>query len=240
MTDDKGSVRSYDRSESVVFLRTRDAYGALSNMAGGFPVVVNDLTVPTIEALYQACRYPLAPDIQRQIITEPSPMSAKMRSKKFRSLTRPDWDKVRVPIMRWCLQVKLSQHWASFGELLISTGPRPIVEESRRDDFWGAKPVNEFLLAGTNALGRLLMELRADAIAMGRSQFDIVYPLGIVDFVLANTLIRPAYAADVWSAATARGTVTGSSAGTRTRGKKGRNRGSAICLSDWLLPEDDT
>ena len=66
-------------------------------------------------------------------------MTAKMVSKPHRKDSRSDWDEVRVQIMRWCLRVKLAQHWETFGELLLSTGERPIVEESSRDPFWGAK-----------------------------------------------------------------------------------------------------
>ena len=63
-------------------------------------------------------------------------------------------------VMRWCLRVKLAQIWDEFSRLLLATGDRPIVEESRKDEFWGAKVVNTDTLVGVNALGRLLMELR--------------------------------------------------------------------------------
>lgn len=36
----------------------------------------------------------------------------------------------------------------------------PIVEESYRDQFWGAKPIDGETLVGMNILGRLLVELR--------------------------------------------------------------------------------
>lgn len=65
--------------------------------------------------------------------------------------------------MRWCLQVKLAQNYEKFRQLLLATGDKPIVEHSRRDDFWGAKPVDDATLIGVNALGRLLMELRERA-----------------------------------------------------------------------------
>jgi hypothetical protein len=62
--------------------------------------------------------------------------------------------------MRWCLRVKFVQHRAEFGHLLMATGDAPIVEESHRDVFWGARPSADGLLIGSNVLGRLLMELR--------------------------------------------------------------------------------
>ena len=153
-------LRTYHRTDSAVFLKTKEKYGGLSNMAGGFPLVVNDIKIRTSEALYQACRFPHIPEIQRLIIEQRSPMTAKMKGKPHRQNSRPDWDVVRVKIMRWCLRVELAQNWDSFSERLLETGDLPIVEQSRRDDFWGAKPVDKDTLIGVNALGRLLMELR--------------------------------------------------------------------------------
>jgi hypothetical protein len=39
----KNQIRVYRRSESVVFLKTTEAFGGLSNMAGGFPLRVSFL-----------------------------------------------------------------------------------------------------------------------------------------------------------------------------------------------------
>jgi type I restriction enzyme, S subunit len=152
--------RIYHRGDSVVFLKTKEAFGGLSNMAAGYPLEVNGIHIRTAEALYQACRFPHLPDIQRLIIAQTSPMTAKMVGKPHRQHSRPDWNVVRVRIMRWCLSVKLAQHWQRFGDLLLETGNAPIVEESYRDIFWGAKPFDTETLVGTNLLGRLLTELR--------------------------------------------------------------------------------
>ena len=157
---ERRQTRTYDRATSIVFLKTKERYGGLSNMAGGFPLRVNGLRILTSEALYQACRFPHRPDLQRMIIKQRSPMTAKMKSKPHRQETRGDWNRVRVAIMRWCLRVKLAQNADAFRDLLLSTGRRAIVEESRKDGFWGAKPIDEKTLVGVNALGRLLMELR--------------------------------------------------------------------------------
>ena len=62
--------------------------------------------------------------------------------------------------MRWSLRVKLAQNQTTFGQLLLATGNKPIVEESAKDQFWGAKVQNGDALMGVNVLGRLLMELR--------------------------------------------------------------------------------
>ena len=183
-------LRTYHRAGSAVFLKTKEKYGGLSNMAGGFPLIVNDINIRTSEALYQACRFPHLPEIQRLIIEQRSPMTAKMKGKPHRQNSRPDWDAVRVKIMRWCLQVKLAQNWNSFRELLLETANLPIVEQSRRDDFWGAKPVDKDTLIGVNALGRLLMELR-ERVKHDESKLLLhVDPLPIPNFLLYERQIE--------------------------------------------------
>lgn len=183
-------TRSYHRAESAVFLKTREKYGGLSNMAGGFPLVVNGEAIRTSEALYQSCRFPHRPELQHEIIAQKSPMTAKMKGKPYRHISRPDWDAVRVKIMRWCLQVKLAQNWDKFSELLLETGDMPIVEHSRRDDFWGAKPIDSETLIGTNALGRLLMELRDRLKCESQEALQYVEPLVISEFLLYDRPIE--------------------------------------------------
>jgi putative DNA methylase len=185
-----GDQRVYARSSSVVFRKTKEAFGGLSNMAGGFPLEVESIPIRTSEALYQALRFPQDPELQRLIIDQRSPMTAKMLTKPHRSGTRPDWDDIRVTLMRWCLRVKLAQNLASFSELLLSTEDRPIVEESTKDAFWGAKPVEDGTLVGQNVLGRLLMELREELRA-DPSELKQVDPLDLADFRLLGKEIGP-------------------------------------------------
>ena len=187
-------VRTYDPSASVVFLKTNERFGGLSNMAPGFPLRVNGVRIRTSEALYQACRFPHLPDVQRKIIDEHSPMTAKMRSKPFRKDSRPDWDAVRVKIMRWCLRVKLAQNWREFGRLLMATADRPIVEQSRKDDFWGAKVAEDGSLVGMNVLGRLLMELREQLKGDEAESLRSIEPLAIPEFLLLQRPIEMIYA----------------------------------------------
>jgi putative DNA methylase len=184
-------TREYERSSAVVFLRTKEAFGGLSNMAGGFPLRVNGVRIATSEALYQACRFPHRPEVQRLVIEQTSPMTAKMKTKPYRADTRPDWDRVRTKIMRWCLRVKLAQNYSTFSRLLLSTGECPIVEESRKDGFWGAKPVDGGRLVGMNVLGRLLMELRKELREFGRSHLQEILPLNIPEFLLFDQPIEP-------------------------------------------------
>ena len=187
-----GKPRSYEPAEAAVFLKTNERFGELSNMAPRFPVTVNGVKILTVEALYQACRFPHDPEIQQMIIAERSPMSAKMRSKPFRDRTRHDWDRVRINLMRWCLRVKLNQNPDTFSSVLLSTGDMQIVEKKvRRADFWGAQEQPDGTLVGLNVLGRLLMELRDKLKEDGLGAFEMVEPLPIADFLLFGEQIGP-------------------------------------------------
>ena len=150
----------------------------------------------TSEALYQACRFPHKQDIQKLIIGQASPMTAKMVSKPHRKYFTLRLGYSPVQIMHWCLRVKLAQHWETFGELLLSTGERPIVEESYRDQFSGAKPTNTKKLRGAkptntetligkNVLGKLLNRIagRTEKPRRNISQ-PVVEPPTLHDFLL--------------------------------------------------------
>ena len=127
-------------------------------------------------------------------------MTAKMKGKPYADQTRADWDAVRVPIMRWCLRVKLCQNPISFGAALSETLGKDIVEKKvRRADFWGAKVQESGILKGPNVLGRLLMELRDEFLAYGPPHE--VKPLTIKDFFLygrqIETITAPEYGTEM-------------------------------------------
>jgi|ERR1041385_2420390 ribA/ribD-fused uncharacterized protein len=189
-TVENPGLRTYRGTDCIVFNKTREAFGGLSNMAAGYPLRINRTRVPTTEALYQACRFPHMPAVQDLIIRQSSPMTAKMKSKPHREKTREDWDQVRVPIMKWCLKVKLAEHFTTFGNLLLSTFDKPIVELSRRDDFWGAVALDDGeTLRGANVLGRLLMDIR-ERLKKDPTEFRVVLPLPIPDFLLLGEEIQ--------------------------------------------------
>lgn len=182
-------MKTYHRSECVVFPDEGSPFHAFGNMTGGYAVRVNGVRIRTSEALYQACRYPHLPERQREILACGSPVDAKMTAKKQveGQSSRPDWDEVRVDIMEWCLRVKLAFHFKKFGDLLIATGDRDIVEDSpRREQFWGIRSRNNDpdVLEGENTLGRLLMKLRDELNSGLESELMVVPPLAIDNFQL--------------------------------------------------------
>lgn len=169
-------ICEYSLHDSLWFKKVDETNGMFSNMYGS-PVKVNGLTIPTSEALFQACRFPDYPEAQRDIINQKTPMSAKMKAKSYkkRGYTRPDWgddntstedNNLRIDVMRWCLRVKLAYNFSVFSALLLKNKTLPIVENAPKitHTFWGAYPVagNETVLRGQNVLGKLLMELRQE------------------------------------------------------------------------------
>lgn len=185
----KISERTYNKSDVVYFKSTKANFGGLSNMASGYSIRVNDIIIPSAEALYQACRYPLFPAIQQEIIQQNSPMTAKMKSRKYLEYTRQDWEKVKYSIMYWVLQVKLSQNFDKFSQILLETSNKPIVELSNKDKDWAAVEVEKGILVGKNALGRLLMQLRKEYLNSA-NYIECVHPVDIFGFLLYGSQIE--------------------------------------------------
>lgn len=185
-------VQIYDPAMSAAFGKTKEKYGGLSNMASGYPLVIEDVAVLSSEALYQACRFPDNPEVQQLILDQHSPMTAKMVSKPHRDETREYWEEIQVEIMAWCLRVKLLHNWEKFGGVLAETGAKQIVEKSRRDRFWGAVPSPEDgMLHGVNMLGKLLMDLRQQ-VRRGEFRRTTALPApNIPDFRLLGRPIGP-------------------------------------------------
>jgi len=132
-------------------------------MAEPFPVVHDGERYISVEHLYLASRFPDHPERRALVIAEPTPLGAKQRARRAQpGEVRDDWDDVKVSIMATCLRLKAEQHVTTCGKLLESTGDHDLVEESSRDNWWGAIPVTDTELEGRNVLGLLLMELRGE------------------------------------------------------------------------------
>lgn len=166
------SIRTYKKFECITFKSTKGKNGALSNMAPGFPIYIGNTFIRTSEALYQALRFPDYPEIQQQIIENKSPISAKKFGRTKLENTRKDWNQHRFKIMKLCIDLKLYQNKESFSKVLLSTNDLPIVEYTDKDKVWGAVEEGNYYV-GTNALGRLLMELREQ---VKFEQFNIQIP----------------------------------------------------------------
>lgn len=145
---------------TISFTKVKLPYGWLGNMAP-FPIIYNNKTWKTSEALFQALRFS-DEEVQEEIRGEKSPMAAKMVAKKYLSeksvvVSRSKKD---IENMKLVLKLKINQH-PSLKQKLIDTGDEVIIEDttSRIDVFWGAGLVNGEWV-GENILGKLWMEVR--------------------------------------------------------------------------------
>lgn len=181
----------YRQSACINVDDTSSVFNCFTNIIVGYPLLVNDMRIPSSEALYQVCRFPHLPEIQRLIIAEESPKIAYAVSRRYLADARDDWEAVRIPVMRWCLRVKLAQHRDRFGQMLLASEDQTIVEENENDPFWGARPTGDGMLRGANVLGCLLMELR-DLLrgAPEAEKWSIVDPLSLPRFLLLGEEIR--------------------------------------------------
>ena len=154
----------------IAFTKVRLPYGWLGNMAP-YPVIHDDKRYRTTEALFQALRFN-AEEIREEIRAEKSPMSAKMRAKRYRDrmVVEPQSDE-DVDNMRAVLRLKLDHH-GSLKAKLLGSGEATIIEDCTRRQrgsglFWGAALIDGEW-QGENVLGRLWMELR-DELATERA-----------------------------------------------------------------------
>jgi ribA/ribD-fused uncharacterized protein len=99
----------------------------------------------------------LASDIADSIQFAESAHQAFKIAQENKSLQRPDWDDVKVGVMKRILHAKASQH-EYVARKLEATGDRQLVENSWRDSFWGWGADR----LGQNVLGTLWMEVRAE------------------------------------------------------------------------------
>ena len=160
---------SVQKDQTVVsFTKVDLPYGWMGNMAP-YPLVYKGKRYLTSEALFQCLRFEGHPMVQEEIRDAASPMAAKMKAKKHKSLLAAatgmlgEADLARMSV---CLKLKLEQH-PRLKFLLLQTGEKRIIEDSSKRAsvsglFWGAKWIPERReWEGNNALGKLWMEIRS-------------------------------------------------------------------------------
>lgn len=107
----------------------------------------------TVEHLFQAMKTE-NPFKALEIFHAPTPHVAKQLGKSCR--LRPDWEEIKVDVMRDCLYWKFSNR--DLANRLLLTGDAELIEGNTWGDrFWGQHPVG----VGENMLGKLLMEVRS-------------------------------------------------------------------------------
>lgn len=106
---------------------------------------------PTVEHWFQACKTANS-DLAERILKAPTPGKAKRLGREVDLV--PDWEQIKVDIMRELLYEKFEE--PAIRAKLVATHPRELVEvNSWGDDFWGVCTDK-----GQNVLGQLLEEVR--------------------------------------------------------------------------------
>jgi ribA/ribD-fused uncharacterized protein len=160
--DDAGGLHRLDTAHRIRFYEN-DHY-CLSNFSS-FSLRWKGHTFPTSEHVYHWEKFRgvngenelRAMSLSEQILHAPSAHVAFKLAEASKAVRRPDWDEVKVDVMRGILRAKAHQHEYVHRKLLAS-GDRELVEDSWRDGFWGWGPDRK----GLNMLGRLWMEVRAE------------------------------------------------------------------------------
>ena len=130
---------------------------------------VNGMTFQSSEGLYQALKFPHDTTAQRAIAQASNGYRSKNGIRGEQAHARVG----RRQDRRHAGGPGLQAGPARFGAMLISSAGRTIVENSSRDPFWGARPVNGGYQG--SILGRLLNELRygkPQPAAGGRRQWN--------------------------------------------------------------------
>jgi|GEM_PF-474998 len=148
--------------EMVLIRGVNEQHGWMGNMSA-HPVIHQNQTFRTTEALFQWLRFDGHPEIQKRLIAEKSPMAVKMVAKKHRRLLEKPDSGIDLKMMRQCLKLKIKQH-PELKEKLLATGDKLIVEDCsarpRGDSFYWGMALIERQWVGENHLGKLWMKLR--------------------------------------------------------------------------------
>lgn len=123
------------------------------------PVVFEDATYPSVEHAFQAAKT-LNPAMRAGVRVARTSAQAKFLGRRL--ALRPDWDGVKLDVMRTCLASKFSHQ--GLANQLIATDGQLLVE----GNYWGDVYWGVCRGRGENWLGRLLMERRD--VLLGRAR----------------------------------------------------------------------
>ena len=143
-------------TDGQVFFYEQDHY-YLSNFSA-FRVNWAGHDFDTSEHAYQWYRFNrFSAERQAGILMARSAHEAFRYAQDNKVYQRPDWDDMKVGVMRDILLAKARQH-EYVRRKLLQTGTRTLIENSWRDAFWGWGENRD----GQNMLGKLWMEVRAE------------------------------------------------------------------------------
>lgn len=140
----------------MAITKFREEYAFLSNFYP-CPITIDGIRYPTTEHAFQAQKSE-QPNVRKAIAMAPSPGIAKRMGRT--STLRPDWEQVKLEVMRTCIYHKFNH--PRLARMLLATGSQELVEGNYwHDNFWGnctcMKCQN---IEGQNHLGQILMARR--------------------------------------------------------------------------------
>lgn len=133
-------------------------YAFLSNFEPS-PFIIDGVTFPTVEHWFQACKTLDSAEF-KAIAAAETPGKAKRMGRHV--TLRPDWEEVKVDVMREGLRHKFAN--PTLRAKLLATGNEELMEGNTwHDNAWGNCVCQKCQnIPGRNMLGMLLMELRQE------------------------------------------------------------------------------
>ncbi|WP_313640774.1 NADAR domain-containing protein [Paenibacillus sp.] len=139
---------------AIRFYKVNDEYGCFSNFSKhGFEL--DGKYWHTSEHYFQAQKF-VGSIYEEEIRVVESPMDAANMGRDRNKPLRVDWEQVKDEVMKKAVLQKFLTH-LDIREILISTLPEEIIEETTNDYYWGCGSKG----TGKNMLGKILMEVRS-------------------------------------------------------------------------------
>ena len=154
----------------LFYKRDRADYGFLSNFFQT-NVEIDGIIWPHTEAYYQAQKSEY-PEYREKILQNLKPswskyvgdsrigaqnIAKKTWFRKYLADLRPDWEEVKLSVMRKAVKAKYSMN-TNLRRALFKTQNTLVIEDSMTDEFWGIGQQG----SGKNWLGILLMDCRSE------------------------------------------------------------------------------
>lgn len=141
---------------TIYFYKVDAPYGCFSNFSP-HGIYLDGYYWPTVEHYYQAQKFvgtadaAIIPIIRAAKTANEAAFLGRARHRQY----RPDWEAVKLSVMRSAVLLKFLSH-LDIQAILLSTQEEMIVENSPTDYFWGCGADG----TGQNHLGKILMDIR--------------------------------------------------------------------------------
>jgi N-glycosidase YbiA len=146
-------------SDVIHFYSPKDDYGCFSNFSK-HRVFLKGKYWPTSEHYFQAQKF-AGTDHEEEVRNCKTAREAANLGRSREQPLRPDWESIKLDVMREVVRAKFTRH-EELTAVLLGTGDAVLVEHTVNDNYWGDGGDG----SGQNWLGRILMEVRAELRAL--------------------------------------------------------------------------